>query len=126
MFVAQNDRNSESGDTAGRQRQVRVYHRPLLAVSWCFDGVEARPVEPQEDGPDHGEEVGRVSGFFQGVVFGFRGPESEDCAHGQTEVGAEGVHEDRATGVGHLRINIYSPRDERYVDKICCFVAYKI
>ena len=60
------------------------------------DGIEAGPVDPEQDGANHGEDVGAVAGSLQVLGFIHLSPTAH---HGDREpkVSAEGVDKDGAT-----------------------------
>lgn len=100
-FLVEKSRNGERCDAARHQRQVRVDHSTLSRVAVRKCAVEARPVQPQEDGADHREQV-RVVGRALVLTAGmFR--VVQDSRSGETEVSAEHVHEHGAADVGRLK-----------------------
>ena len=68
----------------------------------CCTGVERRPEHPQEEGSDHGEEIGGVGGaLFDG---GSHRLSENDARDADAEISAEGVDKDRVAGVDGVQV----------------------
>ena len=84
--------HDESRHRGAEEREIGVDDGPMEGVSVSQNSVKAWPVDPEEDRPDHGEDVRGVSGALH-VLRLLVLPTPAHHGHGKAEVGTKGVDE---------------------------------
>ena len=84
--------HDEGGNCGSEEGEIGVDDSPVEGIAPCQNRVEARPVNPEQDGADHGEDIRGVSGALH--VLGLLVlPTPAHQGHGEAEVGTESVNE---------------------------------
>lgn len=110
MMRTEKGGEGEGGGTGGADGDKGIDHHPMLLGAQGQGSIEAGPVHPQENGPDHRKDIPVVGGLVVGVVLGALDlaqrvgeRQSKDCPKEMDHHASPHVHRQEVQECNHVK-----------------------